>query len=934
MFFQKFAILAVFSLLLAGEIRTTAQAQAVAFAGKPFGVAKVTVPFTQADFGEPIDSRAFTISDTSGRVFYPVFEPKRILPILQSLMGADQVTPPQSLDVHFLFVGEEPFDIAINSPTPHTVRIQPSFGRNDRQHQASLRRWWQSYHRVIRDKAQGMQHLPVMETYLSMMLSNRFQLPPPILSQKESSDRDALAPNRSLMLLLGTDKVHEAMLKSIMNNEVVASRPDHPISPPIQWPELLVPDSHRDGEVEAISKYVPQECFYVRFGSLSNYLWLNDLLKRNGGDLANLVSSRRVALHLTEGLQRQLALKQSELARLFGDSVVKDVALIGRDTYTREGAAMGMLFQAKQSDVLANDINQNRKAAVARFKDQGATLQAIQISGKAVSFLSTPDNRLRSYYVQRGDFHLVTTSRSIAQRFIELETQPTSLANSPAFQHARALMPLNRNDTIFVYLSTEFFRELYSPTYRVELRRRLQSVVEMELFQLAQAAAQNEGLGYLSEEELVSTGFLPSKFGQRADGSQIVIGEDSLADSIRGGRGHFIPIADVDIQAMTEQEANDFEQLRQFHHSQWQQMNPVLAGIHRFKLNDEGLERVSLDLRMSPFQRSNYSQFVSMLGPPLNNRIVPHPTDFAHVQAVLDSNMTEGLTHYAIGVQDLPFPLQDFRNQGLLSTIRMLKATPGYLAAWPKPGIIDNIPLLGSMATPDAYGYSQLPFGLWRREINAFSALSFHPDILGEVTPTLRIEEDPYPAQVRIHIGDVSNAQITPFANGLAKAWAEEGSLENAALFHEVHNQFGIPLAESKAFAEQLLNLEFIDPLGGEYQFVTQAPGPGRWASTSWAITDSNYEANFMEWFRGLDARLNVGDSLLELHAQIDMQSPKPEPQLSLPTFDLFGLGNAFGGAKKPAEATRPAEPKAEEVGGEALPIPQPTQPSGGGTQF
>lgn len=917
-------------LLLAATASASFAQSVTAIAGQPWGVAKVVLPVQRADFGDPIDSDAFSISDPEGRIFYPVFEPRRVLPLLQSLIGADQVTPPQSIEVSFLFRGSAPLEVTIETPTPQVVRITPRPFREGA-HQNGMRQWWRSFNEKFRENSDSSVQSPVLETYLTMMLSNRTGLAPTPLSQNILNDRSALDPSQSLNLLLGTEKVHDAMLRAIMNNEISPDQTMGPIANPIAWDPLAVPEPSPDVEIEPIAQYVPNECFYIRFGSLSNYLWLNRLLKNYGGDLSSMLYNRRFAIHLNEVVQRQLALKQSDLAEVIGDQIVQDVALIGRDTYTREGAALGMLFHAKQSALLGGDINRNRQNALREFEKQGAKLETIQIDGHDVSYLSTPDNTLRSFYAVRDNYHLVTTSRAIMQRFLALEESPTSLADSRAFRFARQLMPVSRDDTVFAYMSSEFFRGLYSPQYRVELRRRQQSIIEMELQQLATAAATNEGIQDTSIEGLIAAGFLPTNFGRRADGSHTIITNDTLGDSIRGGRGHFTPIPDMDIVGMTPQEVADFNRLRQFHMTQWRQMNPILVGVNRFKLNDEGLERLTIDARVSPFKRSNYSQFLSFLGPPLPNHIATNPDDVVAFQAVLDGQISGGVTHYAVAVQDLPFPLENFANQGFFNTLRMLKATPGYLTAWPKPGLLDSIPLIGPIPA-DAYGYSKFPFGLWRRELNGFSTLSFHPQILQEVTPNLRIVEDTQPAQVRIHVGDVSNAQITPLANGLAQAIAKKGSLANAAFFQEIHNQLGIPANQSKAFADQLLNLEFIDPLGGQFEYVTDSFGNDRWVSTSWHQDGKDFQANLMNWFRGLEARLNVDEHLIEMHAQIDLQNEKPQPGLRLPDFNLFNLGGAFGGSAKPSQEEKPIPPpmitpKAEELPEtmpEALPPPKP----------
>jgi len=913
--------------------------QVSAIAGEPWGVGRLVVPLTRADHGDPVDSEAFSISDPDGRIFYPVFKPRRFLPLLQSLLGADTVTPPQELEVYFLFRGNSPLEVTVETPSPQKFQVVPQ-QRREGPYNRLTNNWWRVYNEVFRERTDSSDHPPVLETYLSMMLSDRLGLAPPPLSQRSLADRSALEPSQSLNMLMGTEKVHDAMLKAIMNNELAPQAELGPIVPPIQWAPLATPQPPADVEIEEMARYVPEECFYIRFGSLSNYLWLNKLLERNGGDLSRMISNRRVAFHLNEVVQQQLALKQSELAEVFGAQVVRDVALIGRDTYTREGAALGMLFQAKQSPLLANDINKNRRDAQKQYQREGATLETVKIAGQEVSFLSTPDNTLRSFYVTRGDFHLVTTSRAIAERFLSLKDNPTSLANSREFQYARGLMPVSRDDTVFVYLSSQFFRGLYSPQYRVEIRRRLQSVIEMELQQMATAAATNEGYQNTSIEGLIRAGFLPKNFGQRADGSHTIISNDTLGDSLRGGRGHFVPIPDMDIVGMTPQETADFNRLRQFHMTQWRQMNPILAGIHRFKLNDEGLERIAIDARVSPFQRSNYGQFLSFLGPPLTTHVATTPQDVVAFQAVLDGRYSGGATHYAVAVQDLPFPLEQFTNQGFFNTLRMIQATPGYLTAFPKPGLLDQIPFIGPSLTPDIYGYSQLPFGLLRREYNGFSTLSFHPDILADVTPNLAIVEDEQPAQVRIHVGDISNAQITPLANGLAQSVAKRGSLANAAFFQEVHNQLGVPDDQAKAFADQLLNLEFIDPLGGQFIYQVEDNGAGRWVSTAWDEDGKDFQANVMDWFRGLEARLNVDEHLIEFHAQIDMQNEKPQEGLKLPGFNLFNLGGAFGGSKPKEEGAAkpktppPITPKAEEL---PEPIPPPAtlpEPAVGGKQF
>jgi hypothetical protein len=155
--------------------------------------------------------------------------------------------------------------------------------------------------------------------------------------------------------------------------------------------------------------------------------WFNRLLEDYGGDIGSMVTLRSYLAPINKRVQNQLGLEQNLLGELLGDTVISDVALVGRDTFTRDGAAIGILFQAKNTGILKNDLSQQRKRALDRAKEQGATAETLQIAGCEVSFFSTPDSRLRSFHAIDGDFHLVTTSRAMAEQFLALKEGGGSL---------------------------------------------------------------------------------------------------------------------------------------------------------------------------------------------------------------------------------------------------------------------------------------------------------------------------------------------------------------------------------------------------------------------------------------------------------------------------------------------------------------------------
>src|SRR4030095_2991355 len=134
-------------------------------------------------------------------------------------------------------------------------------------------------------------------------------------------------------------------------------------------------------------------------------------------------------------LQQQLAVGETAIARVMGPAVINDVAIIGLDSYLRDGAAMGILFYAKNNMLLGNNLREQRRDGMAAHKD--AKEETVRIAGHDVSYMASPDGELRSYYAVDGDYHLVATSRQLVERFYAAGAGNGSLAASAQFQDAR-----------------------------------------------------------------------------------------------------------------------------------------------------------------------------------------------------------------------------------------------------------------------------------------------------------------------------------------------------------------------------------------------------------------------------------------------------------------------------------------------------------------
>lgn len=879
-----------------------AQIRGEAIPGEPFGVAEVTLPVG----GDPsLHPGSVDVQDAAGRVFYPVISSGRLRDLLGGIAGDREQATTSRRSVLFLFRGEGPLNLTLHVPERTEFVLTPRPGR-PREYRRLLFQWWREYNAAARQQVRDGDYPPLVETYLTSLLGRRLGLDPPLLTRIGEEKPNEL--QQTFQLLLGMESLRAATMRATMAAPATANEvASQPVPTEIAWlPVAANPDPQV--VAEPIALHVPETCFYVRYGSFSNYLWMDRLMSDNGGDVGSMITLRGHNAQLSSRLQTQLALQKSVLAELLGDQVISDVALIGRDLYLREGAAIGILFEQRNA-LLGGNFSRDRTGILARERERGATEETVQIAGRDVSFLSTPDNRIRSFYAVDGDYHLFTTSRWIVEAFYEAGEGKQTLGQSPEFLFARTTLPLEREDTIFAFFSSAFFRGLVSPQYQVELARRMRAVTDMELIQLAQLSARAEGYPADTIQQLVEAGMLPEGFDQRPDGSGAIVGPQEIIDSRRGARGYFVPIPDVPLTAVTPSEAQSYAARAAYYATNWRRLDPLMVGVKRFSLDAEGRERIVIDAHGAPLDDSKYARITSMLGPPTRQKITNPPGTIISAQAALRGGMLfPGIQPHLLflGILDHP-PLTDLRPTGILKALRILQTTPGYLGAWPRAGFLDSLPI-DLDGVPDEFGFSRLPFGIWRRQsVDGFSVLSLDRELLAGVTPHLSVEDVEDPAQIRLTVGDLSTSQLAGFVNSLYYDRARQASLGNTRLLHAVSQQLHVPREQALAVAENLLDAKLVCTLGGEYELVEHPGKLARWQSTKWPVAGDvlpdDYVAPLLGWFRGLESSLVKYEDRLILHTSVDMQRKKSEPKVELPLFNLFGGKKRAGGQNEPRES-------------------------------
>jgi hypothetical protein len=476
-------------------------------------------------------------------------------------------------------------------------------------------------------------------------------------------------------------------------------------------------------------------------------------------------------------------------------------------------------------------------------------------------------------------------------------------------------MPLSRDDTVFVYLSPDFFKNLLSAHYQIELKRRLRSAVEIELFPIGQLAARSEGKAGTTIEELVGDDLLPKGFGEHADGSRLVEENGQLVDSMRGAKGMFLPVPDVKIDKVTPAEVAEYRQFKDTYVEQWGAMDPLVLGIRREALPEGKLERVVLDVQAAPLAPQHVETLSRWLGEPTLDRLAPVPGDVVAFEAVLrGGTFFPGGEHHLFGAlrnADPSIALDPRAGVIAMLLKSQFEGLQGYLGAWPDAGYLRLLGAGIDLQQPDAAGYSRLLTGMTRRQLGQFTLMSFYPEILSQISPQLRFVKAERPAQIWLRADDLASSTLAPLINAYGYRQSRQITQGNTRFMNMLIEQLHVPPAECLATGERILDAKFISPLGGKYELRKWDGGLENWVAT--ALIDQpdpsqvpkDYQFRALTWLRGVQFELALQKGpqpALSAHGEFIMPVEHRAAAFQLPSLPFSLSKPAPKDAKKPAD--------------------------------
>ncbi len=384
--------------------------------------------------------------------------------------------------------------------------------------------------------------------------------------------------------------------------------------------------------------------------------------------------------------------------------------------------------------------------------------------------------------------------------------------------------------------------------------------------------------------QLKSHDLLPPDFACRSDGSYPLYRNGQFIDSLRGGAGTFLPIADVTVAKATQDEVRVYREFVRKHAGTWSVLDPLTLSLKRAPIpNKKGRERLDFVALVAPLQPSNASILLGILGRARDQRMAPSANALITLEAVFNRQLTGGPHDALVQVNVLDSvevpPVATVRIMDLLGVLKQLD-----LRIFVQPGdaAFDRAWWQTAGTSSDPYWYG--PFDLMGRKMKDHAAIAFDLAVLRAAEPTRQQESSDPAAQVWVRVGELAGSALDPLVASMAAIRAMKGSTKNVQQYHQWTSLLGLTTGQVPEIVASLVGLEPVCPLGGNYELVSHAAHGEHWRSTAWGeeslqVEDlQSYRPALLRWWHGLEAALTVDGGGLRVAGHLDVEFEMDEP--------------------------------------------------------
>lgn len=367
------------------------------------------------------------------------------------------------------------------------------------------------------------------------------------------------------------------------------------------------------GTPEPLAAAVPAEFWYARVDDIRLLLRLLDEADTWITPVVQILQQNPEDRHLADRYQAQLGLRRTDLAKLFGHTVVGAVALTGSDPYLREGSDVTMIFSLKQQAIFDQELARHLEAYKAELP--GLTTTTREHNGVTISESRDPTGTVRQQRATIGELAIVSNSPRACERVVDaVQGKVPRLGDEPDLQYMLARDPGAHQ--AFAFLSDKFIAAVIGPQQKVLAARRQQALAD--LLTPGYAALLHGwlfGAAPASTEALIASGLLQADELKHADGAAITFAPGGAASSTWGRPSALTPLIDLPpVTSVTEAEKTAYEAFGQGYQQYWKQfIDPVAV---RLDVKDEGGgSTAEVDVRILPLiSATDYSDIEAIVG--------------------------------------------------------------------------------------------------------------------------------------------------------------------------------------------------------------------------------------------------------------------------------------------------------------------------------
>ena len=381
---------------------------------------------------------------------------------------------------------------------------------------------------------------------------------------------------------------------------------------PFEKMQAKLPDPAA-GVPEPLAAAVPAEFWYARVDDIRLLLRLLDEADAWITPVVQVLQQNPEDRHLADRYQAQLGLRRTDLAKLFGHTVVGQVAIVGSDPYLREGSDVTMIFSVKQQAIFDAELSKHIEAYKAELP--GLTTSTRDYQGVQISESRDPGGTVRQQRAQVGELAFVSNSPKALERILDAQGGRTPrLGDEADLRYMLARDPGAHQ--AFAFLSDKFIAAVIGPQQKVQAARRQQALAE--LLTPGYAALLHGwlfGAAPASTEALVKSGLLLADELKHADGAAIEFTPGGPARSSWGQASALTPLIDLPaVTQVSEAEKLAYENFGRGYQQYWKQfIDPVAI---RVDVKDEaGTSTADIDVRILPLiSATDYSDIEAIVG--------------------------------------------------------------------------------------------------------------------------------------------------------------------------------------------------------------------------------------------------------------------------------------------------------------------------------